>query len=87
LSGYLIWQEVPVGVAVYEIVRNGIGWGVAHDGNTAGEYLTKEAAFESAVPAASIAIKQGHEVTLRVQGQKQGQSPDGLPTGSGIPEA
>ncbi|MDF2120569.1 hypothetical protein PY365_33895 [Roseiarcaceae bacterium H3SJ34-1] len=76
-----------MGKAVYEIVRNGAGWGIAHDGMTAGEYLTKEAAFESAVPAASLAIKQGHEVTLRVTGQTQGQSPDGLPTGSGIPQA
>jgi len=73
--------------AAYEIVRNGSGWGIAHDGKTAGEYLTKEAAFESVVPAASIAIKQGHEVTLRIQGQISGQSPDGHPTGSGIPEA
>jgi hypothetical protein len=76
-----------MGIAVYEIVRNGAGWGIAHDGKTAGEYLTKEAAFESAVPAASVAIKQGHEVTLRVEGQTQGQSTDGLPTGSGIPDA
>ncbi|MDB5534447.1 MAG: hypothetical protein JWO28_2762 [Hyphomicrobiales bacterium] len=76
-----------MGTAVYEIVRNGTGWGIAHDSKTAGNYLTKEAAFESAVPAASLAIKQGHEVTLRVKGQMPGQSPGGLPTGSGIPEA
>jgi hypothetical protein len=76
-----------MGKAVYEIVPNGEGFGVSHDGVTAGQYLTKEAAFESAVPAASLAIKQGHEVTLRVKGQIEGQSPDGLPTGSGIPEA
>lgn len=76
-----------MGIAIYEIVQNGSSWGVAQHGKTAGEYLTKEAAFEATVPAASIAIKQGHEVTLRVEGQAQGQSPDGLPTGSGVPEA
>ena len=37
--------------------------GVLHDGNVDAGYLTKESAFKSAVAAAaSLAIRQGHEV-------------------------
>jgi hypothetical protein len=39
---------------------------VSHDGQAEGEYATKEAAFEAAVAAASLAIKQGHEVSISV---------------------
>jgi hypothetical protein len=39
-------------------------WSILHDGNAEGEYATKEAAFESAVAAASLAIREGHEVKL-----------------------
>ena len=37
-----------------------------HDGDVEGEYATKEAAFESAVAAASLAIREGHEVHVSV---------------------
>jgi hypothetical protein len=33
------------------------GWGIAHDGFIHGEYLTKEAALEAAVSAASEVIQ------------------------------
>lgn len=55
-----------MGVAQYEIVPVGKQWGVQHDGKTNGEYSTKEAAFESAAVAASMAIKQGHEIRISV---------------------
>ena len=55
-----------MGGAQYEIVPVGRLWGIQHDGQISGEYSTKEAAFESAAVAASMAIHQGHEVHLRV---------------------
>jgi hypothetical protein len=56
-----------MGVAQYEIVPVGKLWGVRHDGKVNGKYLTKESAFESAATAASMAIKQGHEVRISVR--------------------
>ena len=55
-----------MGVAQYEIVPVGKLWGVQHDGKINGKYSTKEAAFESAAVAASMAIKQGHEIQISV---------------------
>jgi hypothetical protein len=55
-----------MGVAQYEIVPVGKFWGIEHDGKISGEYSTKEAAFETAAVAASMAIHEGHEVHLRV---------------------
>jgi hypothetical protein len=47
--------------ANYNIVRNGNGWAVNHDGTLEGEYETKEAAFESA----AIAALKCHQTRLR----------------------
>jgi hypothetical protein len=47
--------------------------GVLHDGNFNGEYATKKAAFEAATVAASLAVRQGHEVHLSVAGREQGE--------------
>ena len=52
--------------AIYRIVPYEGGWGVTHDGATTGPYATKEAAFEAAVAAASLAIREGHEVHVSV---------------------
>jgi hypothetical protein len=51
-----------MGLAQYAIVPVHGQWGVLHDGEVNGAYATKEAAFESAVAAASTAMRQGHEV-------------------------
>ena len=56
-----------MGLAEYMIVAQGEEWGVLHDGNVSNRYATKEAAFEAAVAAASLAIREGHEVRLRCQ--------------------
>jgi hypothetical protein len=55
-----------MGLAQYAIVTVRDGSGVLHDGDIKGEYATKEAAFEAAAAAASLAIGQGHEVHLSV---------------------
>ena len=55
-----------MGVAQYEIVPVGKLWGVQHDSKVNGKYSTKESAFESAAVAASMAIKQGHEIQISV---------------------
>jgi len=63
-----------MGLARYEIVPVGKQWAVRHDGNVNLEYSTKEAAFESAAAAASMAIRQGHEVYISVPGEAQTKS-------------
>ena len=57
-----------MGLAEYMIVAQGDEWGVQHDGNVNNRYATKEAAFEAAVAAASLAIREGHEVRLKRPG-------------------
>jgi phosphotransferase system HPr-like phosphotransfer protein len=63
-----------MGLAQYSIVPVRDQWGVLHDGNVNGEYATKEAAFESAVAAASLAVRQGHEVHVSVPGPDEGEA-------------
>jgi len=55
-----------MGFASYAIIATDKGWGVLHDGDVQGEYATKEAAFEAAVAAASLAVRDGHEVHVSV---------------------
>ncbi|MDH2347077.1 hypothetical protein QCM77_37185 [Bradyrhizobium sp. SSUT18] len=54
-----------MGLAAYDIVGGAGEWHVRHDGSK-NTYETKEAAFEAAVVAASLALRQGHGVTLTV---------------------
>jgi len=62
-----------MGLAQYAIVPVRSQWGVLHDGDVNGEYATKEAAFEAAVSAASLAMRQGHEVHVSVPAREQGE--------------
>ena len=55
-----------MGLAAYDIVGGAGEWHVRHDGESKNTYETKEAAFEAAVVAASLALRQGHGVTLTV---------------------
>jgi hypothetical protein len=71
-----------MGLATYAIIATGktrtdgtetsSKWGVLHDGNVEGIYDTKESAFESAVAAASLAVRQGHEVHVSVPSSQTG---------------
>jgi phosphotransferase system HPr-like phosphotransfer protein len=63
-----------MGLAQYAIVPIRNQWGVLYDGAVNGEYATKESAFESAVAAASLAIRQGHEVHVSVPAREQGEA-------------
>ena len=63
-----------MGLAQYAIVPIRDQWGVLHDGDVKGEYATKESAFESAVAAASLALRQGHEVHVSVPAREEGQA-------------
>jgi hypothetical protein len=53
-----------MGLASYEIVGNDAEWRLRHGGKAETVYETKEAAFEAAVTAASLALRQGHEVRV-----------------------
>jgi hypothetical protein len=57
-------KEIFMGLASYEIVGTAGAWRVRHDGQAEHVYETKESAFEAAVAAASLALRQGHEVRV-----------------------
>jgi phosphotransferase system HPr-like phosphotransfer protein len=63
-----------MGLAQYAIVPVQDQWGVLHDGDVKNRYATKEAAFESAVAAASLALRQGHEVHVTVPAREAGET-------------
>jgi hypothetical protein len=48
-----------MGQATYEIIGAAGEWRVRHDGEAVNVYETKEAAFEAAVAAASLALHKG----------------------------
>lgn len=57
-----------MGMASYEIIGSAGEWRVSHDGKAENVYQTKESAFEAAVAAASLALRQGHEVRISAPG-------------------
>ena len=57
-----------MGLASYAITSVDGKWSVLHDGEVEGDYVTKEAAFEAAVAAASLAIREGHELHVSAPG-------------------
>jgi hypothetical protein len=62
---YLNLQRTQtMGLAAYEIIGDDAEWRVRHDGKAENSYETKEAAFEAAVAAASLALRQGHEIRV-----------------------
>jgi len=61
-----------MGLANYAVISRGDAWTVLHDGETNGEYASKEAAFESAVAAASLAVRLGHEVHVSAPSRDAG---------------
>jgi hypothetical protein len=61
-----------MGLAQYQILPLEDEWGVLHDGEVKNRYATKEAAFEAAVAAASLAIREGHEVHISVPDRSSG---------------
>jgi hypothetical protein len=58
-----------MGLASYEIIGDDADWRVRHDGKAENVYETKEAAFEAAIAAASLALRQGHEVRIAAPGR------------------
>ena len=57
-----------MGIASYEVVGSRGVWRVKHDGEPVGSYESKEAAFEAAVAAAALAVRDGYEVQVSVPG-------------------
>ena len=51
-------------LASYEVTGDGGEWRVNHEGKADNVYQTVEAAFEAAVAAASLALRQGHAVRV-----------------------
>jgi hypothetical protein len=61
-----------MGIANYKIIGRPGEWHVEHDGKAPNTYETKESAFEAAAAAASIALRQGHEIMITAPGSKGG---------------
>jgi hypothetical protein len=61
-----------MGLARYAIVGNPGEWHVEHDGKIAHTYATKESAFEAAAAAASLAMREGHEIMITAPGSQGG---------------
>jgi len=59
-----------MGQAIYEITGAAGEWRVRHDGQSVNIYETKEAAFEAAVAAAPLALRQGHEIRVSAPGSE-----------------
>jgi hypothetical protein len=69
-----------MGLAQYSVVPSGgHHWGVLHDGQIEGDYETKEAAFEAATTAASLSIRDGHEIHISVPAVAPGETTLGRP--------
>jgi len=66
-----------MGLAQYRILGRAGTWTVEHDGKSPNDYATKEAAFEAAVAAASLALRQGHEIILTAPGSEAGGTATG----------
>jgi hypothetical protein len=77
---FLKKQENVMGFANYKIFGRPGKWHVEHDGKVANTYETKEAAFEAAAAAASLALREGHEIKITAPG-----SQDGAETTTGAP--
>jgi uncharacterized protein (DUF58 family) len=60
-----------MGLASYQITGSSGDWRVSHDGKAENVYETIEAAFEAAVAAASLALRQGHEVRVTAPGGRE----------------
>ena len=59
--------------AVYRVVKKAEDWGVEHDDDVSGSYVTKEAAFEAAVAAATLSLGEGHSVEIQVPEGAEGR--------------
>jgi uncharacterized protein (DUF58 family) len=57
-----------MGLANYEIIGTAGEWRVRPAGRAENVYETKESAFEAAIAAASLALRQGHEVRVSAPG-------------------
>ena len=65
-----------MGLAQYRILGTAGTWTVEHDGKSPNNYATKEAAFEAAVAAASLALRQGRQIILPAPGSETGDGND-----------
>jgi uncharacterized protein (DUF58 family) len=66
-----------MGLASYRIFGVPGAWHVDHEGKAANTYQTKESAFEAAVASASLALRQGHEVSVTAPGSSDMEAATG----------
>ena len=61
-------------IANYRVIYKSEGWTIQHDGETEGDYATKEAAFEAIIWAASLSIRDGIGVRIDVPPRKKDET-------------
>jgi hypothetical protein len=66
-----------MGMASYRIFGLPGDWHVEHDGKVEHSYETKESAFEAAAAAASLALRQGHEIVITAPGSDGSEATTG----------
>ena len=69
-----------MGMASYRIFGLPGDWHVEHDGKAENTYATKESAFEAAAAAASLALREGHEVMITAPGSEGVEATTGAST-------
>jgi hypothetical protein len=60
-------------LARFHVASASEGWEVETDGGHSGPYLTREAAFEAVIGAASTAIKHGDEIRIVIEAPPPGK--------------
>ena len=70
-----------MGMANYRIFGLPGDWHIEHDGKAENTYATKESAFEAAAAAASLALREGHEVMITAPGSAGVEATTGASTG------
>ena len=68
-----------MGMVRYAIVRQGDHWAIDESGVVGGDYLSREAAFETAAAAASNLLKIGDGVSIVVEEPAPGEPALGTP--------
>ncbi|WP_209432719.1 hypothetical protein [Labrys sp. LIt4] len=68
--------------ASYRIIGRADGWVIEHDGKRGGGYELPEAAFETAVAAASLDLKERRNVNISVEFPEGPEDTEALATGS-----
>ena len=67
-------RQSAMAPALYKVTPTEGGWSVHHDEEASAAYELLESAFEAACAAASVALKQGQDVTITVEQRRASEA-------------